>query len=330
MIQAAGTKRVDLEHHLSSTALLRAPLAPTTANQRSFLCLAGLAALMLTLTGCQTPPGSTAAEEGLREPTPASTESARAPAPRPPKFETNGLRENSLGMFFKPVAGTKVYFSVWETRVQDYAAYAAANSGVDGKWKDPIWEAKPVTPGPKNPVVNVSWPDAKAFCRWLTEKERKDGKLGADEEYRLPTDAEWSWAVGIGRREGTGTPGEKDGKLKNIYPWGKQWPPPQSAGNYDDYSIYRIFGYQDGFARTSPVGSYPPNAQGLCDLGGNAWEWCEDWYDNTGTYRVLRGGSWINHVQDFLLSSYRNHVAPGTRYDCYGFRVVLVTAGFAR
>lgn len=233
-------------------------------------------------------------------------------------------------MKFKPVAGTKVLFCIWETRVQDYAAYAAANSGVDGSWKDPGWEGKPVTPGPTHPVVNVNWPDAKAFCRWLTEKERKGGKLSAGEEYRLPTDAEWSWAVGIGRREGNGTPDEKNGKLKNIYPWGKQWPPPDSVGNYDDYSIYRVFGFHDGYARTSPVGSFPANAQGFYDLGGNVWEWCEDWYDTAQKHRVLRGGSWINHVQDFLLSPYRDRVAPGTRYDCYGFRVVLVTGGTAR
>lgn len=267
----------------------------------------------------------------MREPqAPVSTEPPRVAPPPQPTANTKGLRANSLGMLFKPVAGTKVQFSIWETRVQDYAAYAAANTGVDGSWKDPVWEGKPVTPGPTHPVVNVNWQDAKAFCRWLTQKERKDGKLGADEEYRLPTDAEWSLAIEIGRREGSGTPDQKNGKLKNVFPWGKQWPPPVYVGNYDDYSIYRIFGYQDGYLRTSPVGSFPANPQGFFDLGGNVWEWCEDWYDSEQKFRVLRGGSWINHVEDFLLSSYRNHVAPGTRYDCYGFRVVLVTGGSAR
>jgi formylglycine-generating enzyme required for sulfatase activity len=240
--------------------------------------------------------------------------------------ETKGLRENSLGMKFKPVAGTRVLFSVWETRVQDYAAYAAANTNTDRNWKDPIWEGTPVTPAPTHPAVNVSWFDAKSFCQWLTEKERKEGRLGADEEYRLPTDAEWSWAAGIGKREGNGTPDDKNGRLQDVYPWGRQWPPPNDAGNYDDYSEFRIAGFHDGFPRTAPVGNFPPNAQGLYDMGGNVWEWCEDWYDDGQKKRVLRGGSWINHVQSFLMSAYRDRVAPGTRYDCYGFRVVLATS----
>ena len=283
------------------------------------------------MTGCKTASPTSTADENVREaqaPLPAPTQ---LPPPRAQTAaETRALRENSLGMKFNRVPGTRVHFSVWETRVQDYAAYAAASASVDPSWKEPVWEGTIVTPGPTHPVVNVSWFDAKAFCRWLTEKERKEGKLGADEEYRLPTDAEWSWAAGIGKREGNGTPDDKNVRLKDIYPWGRQWPPPDSVGNYDDYSEFRIVGFRDGFPRTAPVGNFAPNAQGLYDMGGNVWEWCEDWYDVAQTKRVLRGGAWINHVQDFLMSTYRDRVAPGTRYDCYGFRIVLVTAETAR
>jgi formylglycine-generating enzyme required for sulfatase activity len=59
--------------------------------------------------------------------------------------------------------------------------------------------------------------------------------------------------------------------------------------------------------------SFKPNKFGLYDLGGNVWEWCEDWYDNAQKDRVLRGGSWHSFDRGYLLSSYRNHYAPGSR-----------------
>ena len=284
------------------------------------LWLVGLATLLLALAGCQTPTGPSAAEDRLQD-----LQDLASTVALPPQqaVKVLGYWENSLGMRFKPVAGTKVLFCIWETRVQDYAAYAAANSGVDGSWKDPVYEEKPVTPGPTHPVVNVSWQDAKAFCQWLTEKERKDGKLSAGEAYRLPTDAEWSWAVGIGDREGSGTPEEKHRNLKDVYPWGTQWPPPNKAGNYDDYSGSKIAGFHDGYERTSPAGSFNANGQGLYDLGGNVWEWCEDWYDSGQTARVLRGAWCYNSNPVSLLSSNRGNCAPGNRGIDIGFRCVL-------
>lgn len=292
------------------------------------LWLVGLATLLLALTGCQTPTGPSAAEDRLQDLQDlASTvpEVASSILSLPPQqaVKVLGYWENSLGMRFKPVAGTKVLFCIWETRVQDYAAYAAANSGVDTSWKDPVWQGKPVTPGPTHPVLEVSWEDAQAFCQWLTEQERKEGKLSTGEAYRLPTDAEWSWAVGIGDREGSGTPQKKEGKLKDVYPWGTQWPPPNKAGNYDDYSKYKIAGFHDGYERTSPVGSFNANGQGLYDLGGNVWEWCEDWSDSGQAHRVLRGASWLDDGPDYLLSSYRGGNAPVSRGNVIGFRCVL-------
>mgnify|MGYP002172875652 CR=1 FL=1 len=97
---------------------------------------------------------------------------------------------NTLGMKFVPVKGTDVQFSMWETRVKDYAEYAAANAGVDGSWKIVgFTQANP------HPVVNVSWEDAVAFCAWLTKKEMAEGRIKAGQKYRLPTDAEWTAAA---------------------------------------------------------------------------------------------------------------------------------------
>ncbi|MBU6301062.1 MAG: SUMF1/EgtB/PvdO family nonheme iron enzyme, partial [Verrucomicrobia bacterium] len=205
----------------------------------------------------------------------------------------NAPGTNSLGMKFVPVPGTQVLMSVWETRVRDYRAFRPETNGE-----------------PDHPVVEVSWEDARAFAEWLSRKEGK--------RYRLPTDHEWSLAVGIGDRENaTASPEEKDGKIEGVYPWGTQWPPPQGAGNYDASLAC------DRFDGTAPVGSFAPNQLGLYDLGGNVWEWCEDLYSSSVTYRVLRGGSWFDHGSANLLSSNRLRGTPSGRFDFSGFRVVL-------
>ncbi|MEQ2006393.1 MAG: SUMF1/EgtB/PvdO family nonheme iron enzyme, partial [Limisphaerales bacterium] len=264
-----------------------------------------------------------------------------------------GAWVNSLGMKFVPVAGTEVLFSIWETRVQDYAAYAAASerervpaqpgkrgfwanlfgskevqlsgSGVDGSWQTPGFQQAPT-----HPVVNVSWEDAQAFCAWLTEKERSMGKLTREQNYRLTADWEWSVAVGLNEARG-GTPKDKDAKIKGVYPWGTQWPPPRGAGNFADTSskakipsLSIIEGYRDGYATTSPVGSFVANPFGLYDLSGNVWEWCEDCFDGRSGSRVVRGGSWGASNADGLLSSSRSNAAPVNRDRLIGFRVVLV------
>ncbi|MCH2379582.1 MAG: formylglycine-generating enzyme family protein, partial [Pedosphaera sp.] len=223
---------------------------------------------------------------------------------------------NTLGMKFVPVPGTDVQFYIWETRVKDYAAYAAANAGVDGSWKN---FGRGFKQEDTHPVVNVSWNDAQAFCEWLTKKEMAEGKIKAGQKYRLPTDTEWSVAVGLGKEKGN-TPDEKSRGIKDVYPWGKEWPPPVGAGNYDGSLKVDKFDY------TAPVGSFASNKDGLHDMGGNVWEWCEDWYDPTAQkYRMLRGASWGHRGNpDRLLSSYRFSNAPGLRYDHFGFRCVLV------
>jgi formylglycine-generating enzyme required for sulfatase activity len=221
---------------------------------------------------------------------------------------------NTLGMKFVPVPGTDVQFCIWETRVKVYAAYAAANTGVDGSWKN---FGSGFKQEDTHPVAKVNWNDAQAFCAWLTKKELAEGKIKAGQKYRLPTDAEWSVAVGLGKEKGN-TPGEKSRGIKDVYPWGKEWPPPVGAGNYNKSLKVDKFDY------TSPVGSFAANKLGLHDMGGNVLEWCEDWYDPAAkANRVLRGACWVDDYPDLLLSSLRG-LTPVDRNGFIGFRCVLV------
>ena len=239
---------------------------------------------------------------------------------------------NSLGMPFAPVPGTQVFFGVWDVRVRDYRAYAQASSGVDSSWINPQFEGTAVTPSEDCPVVNVSWNDAKAFCAWLTTQDQAAGKISRSQSYRLPTDTEWSVAVGLNEASG-GSPEDKDEIIKDVYPWGTQWPPPPGAGNYCDSTMNASFpswtendGATDGYATTSPVGSFPANKHGLYDMGGNVWQWCEDEYSTGSGTRVLRGAAWDSYNPDTLLSSYRFTSAYRNIY--IGFRVVLTDASF--
>lgn len=232
--------------------------------------------------------------------------------------------ENSLGMRFVAVPGAKVLFSIWETRVQDFEAFTKANPTYDAGpgWKDPYFPQSPL-----NPVVFVSWDDAVKFCDWLTIKERADGSLSANEAYRLPTDEEWSIAAGL-RNENGDSPEARDMRAKDAYPWrGSKWPP-AAAGNVGNYAAsLKIPGKTS--PNTMPVGSFEPNVNGIFDLGGNAWEWVQDWYDgdkgSRKTKRVLRGASWLDNSPSYLLSSCRQHETPETRLNAYGFRVVRTT-----
>ncbi|MCW5556484.1 MAG: SUMF1/EgtB/PvdO family nonheme iron enzyme [Verrucomicrobiae bacterium] len=240
---------------------------------------------------------------------------------------------NSLSMKFVPVPDTQVLFCIWETRVQDfevfvretgYNAIGGMVSLKDGKMglHNDSWSSPGFEQTGRHPVCGVSWEDAQAFCRWLSDKEGR--------RYRLPTDDEWSRAVGL-PSEVDGTPRSRSGGVRNVYPWGKSFPPPPGSGNYagnetpglgqpQDHN--RIPDYTDGHAQTAAVGTYSANAFGLFDLGGNLWEWTEDWYDESRKFRVLRGGSWFNGAPAGLLSSFRGQDTPQRRNDRIGFRVV--------
>jgi formylglycine-generating enzyme required for sulfatase activity len=194
--------------------------------------------------------------------------------------------------------------------------------------------------GDRHPVVRVRWEQAVAYCNWLSEQEglpaayRRVGEswepvLPRTGGYRLPTEVEWAWAARY-----AGRPAEPP-----RYPWGGALPPPERSGNYADESARDLLGaviprYEDGFAVTSPVGSFPPNALGLHDVGGNVAEWIEDFYGvyppseallvdpqgpASGRFRVIRGSSWMHHGATELRLSYRDY-GDEPRPDL-GFRI---------
>jgi eukaryotic-like serine/threonine-protein kinase len=217
---------------------------------------------------------------------------------------------NSIGMKFIPLGQIRI--SVWETRVQDYDVFCR---GTGRHYEPPDFPQAPT-----HPVVKVNWFDANAFCKWLTGKEHDENVIEDRQFYRLPTDLEWSAAVGL-PNEGGATPEARDGKIRNEFPWGKQWPPPANAGNYPAGAGQR-------HGTTMPVGSFKPNALGIYDLGGNVWEWCAEGYKGSSgaagrDWGVLRGGSWTTSNRLEMQSSYRNVVDRNERDVIYGFRCVL-------
>ena len=249
---------------------------------------------------------------------------AAAPTTRtPPKSDFT----NSLGMKFVKVPGTQVIFCIHETRRQDYAAYAAEVPGVNVDWKNQQKDGIPTGHEDNHPVVSVCWEDANAFSAWLSKKEGR--------KYRLPTDKEWSYAVGIGRDEKwtkDTKPQMLNGKFPNEFPWGGDFPPKtkDAAGNYADTALKEKFptlpfieGYTDGFVTTAPVMSFKPNKLGIYDMGGNAWEWVDDWFNAAQQERVLRGASFGNDDRAIMISSNRAHVMPIGRFNNYGFRIVV-------
>jgi ABC-type nitrate/sulfonate/bicarbonate transport system substrate-binding protein/formylglycine-generating enzyme required for sulfatase activity len=252
--------------------------------------------------------------------------------------------ENSLGMRFATLPGTRTLMSIWETRVADFKAFVDATShdatggmmtlGADDyDWlpKGHTWRDPGFPQSDAHPVVGVNWFDARAFCSWLTERERGTKLIAATQQYRLPTDSEWSLAIGLETETGA-TPEERMMNGTERYPWGVSWPPPAGFGNFagtesaagkPSWWGTMPGGPDDAFPRTAPVGSFPANALGLYDLSGNVWEWCEDAFTTSSLAKITRGGCWGSDRPAYLLSARRSFAFPKSRNDETGFRIVL-------
>ncbi len=267
---------------------------------------------------------------------------------------------NSLGMIFIPVAGRPLLAAVHETQRKNWAAFMAESA----EWSEPLeatggprkpsrtpvniltalgW-VKAGTAG--DPVYDAAGQDAnlpadginifmaRRFCAWLTWAEQRTGRLGPGQLYRLPTDEEWSALAGVADETG-GTPQERHlslaaGAVK--FPWGAEWPPPAGFANYAGSEVRESVwpqGWQhlplrsDAFPAAAPVASFSAT-EGLYDLWGNVWEWCESTPAPNMTKYVLRGGSWVDGgYQDQLRRDFRRMEAGSRRESCIGFRCVL-------
>jgi len=180
-----------------------------------------------------------------------------------------------------------------------------------GQWeavmKTKPWGGSGGKSGADHPATHVNWDDATEFCKKLTQRERGNGTLPANEEYRLPTEAEWGYAC----RAGTTT----------AYSFGDE------AAKLGDFAWFS--GNSGGAAHA--VGTKQANPWGLYDMHGNVWEWCSDWYEGLaggadpvgpggGSYRVARGGSWGSSPVR-CGSAYRSDFDPSNRNVYLGFRV---------
>jgi formylglycine-generating enzyme required for sulfatase activity len=190
------------------------------------------------------------------------------------------------------------------------------------------------------PVSGVSWADAVEYCNWLSKRDGlpqaytrkadswelvKPTNLG----YRLPTEAEWTWAA---RYQG--------GVAAIKFPWGDSMPPNSGAGNFADITSRKILSlyledYNDGYAAAAPVAKFTANAMGMHDLGGNVAEWMHDYYQTypgasrnvvsdpegpaSGEMHVIRGSSWRHGSMSELRFAYRDF-DKDARPDL-GFRV---------
>lgn len=164
------------------------------------------------------------------------------------------------------------------------------------------------------PVVNVSWTEAQAFCDWLNKEHGKDDQRTY--KFRLPTGSEWETYALAGKN--------------GMFPWGNNNPKPPGNWNYygeENKAIARkIKGHKDGYKASAPVRKSGKNALGLYGVGGNVWEWTSDPYDETDKYRVYRGGSWADAEPLFMKNSRRSYNPKNYKGLTVGFRVVAEVA----
>lgn len=164
---------------------------------------------------------------------------------KPTKEEFPGAPEENLvpgSVVFTPTPG--------QVPLDNYYQWWRYEPGAS--WRHPEGPGSSIEGREKYPVVHIAWQDAAAYAKWA-------GK-------RLPTEAEWEFAA-------------RGGKMGEMYAWGNQFKP---DGKWMANTFQGTFPVHDqgldGFTGIAPVKQFSPNPFGLYDIGGNVWEWCEDWY----------------------------------------------------
>ncbi len=214
-----------------------------------------------------------------------------------------GRYEVTVEQFWKFIQATG-YKTTAELKGWSYIWSGNAWKKVKGiTWEHDVTGGRRTSREWDHPVVHVSWYDAVRYCMWMSEQSGR--------QYRLPTEAEWEYAARGGGK---------------------------SISAYNDTSVDAVAWYKENAGGTThPVGSMMPNALGLYDMQGNVWEWCSDWYNSdyyqespvenpagpaTGSFRVLRGGSWASGNSLCRVSA-RGLRQPDNRNSLTGFRVAV-------
>lgn len=204
------------------------------------------------------------------------------------------------------IGETEVTQALWKAVMGTEPTYA-------GGWTDEYGH------GSSYPAYRVSWEEAVQFCNKLNSKV--SGQLPSGWKFALPTEAQWEYAA-------------RGGNKKSGYRY--------AGGNtIGEVAWYEVNSYDKGSGSpdygTHPVKGKKPNALGLYDMSGNVWEWCSDWYSSdyysvspssnpqgpsSGSYRVLRGGSWGSYARSCRVSNRGDF--PVDRSYGYGFRLSIV------
>jgi formylglycine-generating enzyme required for sulfatase activity len=242
--------------------------------------------------------------------------------------------ENGSASFEKPLhwvaIGRPIAMSTSAVTLDEFRAFITATGRdmqgcdvYDGEWKhrpESSWENPGFVQAGSHPVTCTSWDDAKAYAAWLSAQ--------TGHRYRLPSASEWEYAARAGS--------DAD------QPWGANGSGACASANVADQSAARrypgwtVFGCDDGYIYTAPVGSFKASAFGLNDMLGNVFQWTEDcWHEDykgapiDGSARTdgdcseheLRGGSWFS-TPAFVRAGYRNHFAANYRTSSVGIRLV--------
>jgi formylglycine-generating enzyme len=245
----------------------------------------------------------------------AATDRGSVSYEKPPHWVTIS-RPFAMSADLVTVEGYRQFIDATGRAVQGCETY-------DGAWKyrpENNWRNPGFAQSGLHPVTCVSWNDAVAYAQWLSTK--------TGHQYRLPSASEWEYAA----RAGSDT----------VYPWASNGSNACTYANVADASAARqypgwgAFACDDGYANTSPVGSFKANALGLNDMLGNVFQWTLDCWqadyrgapvdgsartDGDCSERELRGGSWFTSPA-YVRANYRNHFASDYRTSSVGIRLV--------